>query len=99
VSGRAGDGLATQPNAPGRRALQPHDDLPQRALADAVAADDGDDLAVVDPERNAVDSRETAEALRDVVDLEEQTLTSPAMGGAESAARTATPPAATMSLP
>ena len=34
--------------------------------------DDGDDLAVVDPERHAVEGRETAEALCDRVNLEEQ---------------------------
>ena len=37
-----------------------------------VRTDDGDDVAVVDPERDAVDGRETAEAFRDRVDLEEQ---------------------------
>ena len=55
-----------------RRPLQPDDDLQQRALAGPVRTDDGDDVAVVDPERHAVDGREAAEALRDRVDLEEQ---------------------------
>ena len=54
------------------RPLQPDDDLQERALAGPVRTDDGDDVAVVDPERDAVDGRETAEALRDRVDLEEQ---------------------------
>ena len=35
--------------------------------------DDGDDVAVVDPECHAVDGREPAEPLRYAVDLEEQT--------------------------
>jgi hypothetical protein len=42
------------------------------ALAGPVRAADGDEVAVVDSERDAVDGRETAEALRDVVDLEKQ---------------------------
>jgi hypothetical protein len=54
------------------RPLQPDDDLEERALAGSVGTDDGDDLAVVDPERDAVDGRETAEPLRYRVDLEEQ---------------------------
>ncbi len=47
------------------RPLQPDDELQQRALSGPVRTDDGDDVAVVDPERHAVDGRETAEALRD----------------------------------
>jgi len=52
------------------RPLQTDDDLQERALAGPVGTDDGDDLAVVNPERDAVDGRETAEALRDRVYLE-----------------------------
>jgi hypothetical protein len=58
------------------RTLQPDDDLQERALAGPVGADDGDDVAFVDPERDAVDGRETAVALRDCVDLEEQSFAS-----------------------
>jgi hypothetical protein len=35
-----------------------------------VGADDGEVVAVVDPERHAVDGRKTTEALRDSFDLE-----------------------------
>jgi len=52
------------------RPLQTDDDLQERALAGPVGTDDGDDLAVVNPEGDAVDGRETAEALRDRVYLE-----------------------------
>jgi hypothetical protein len=55
-----------------RRALEPDDDLQQRALAGPVRTDDGDDVAVVDLERDAVDGREAAEALRDRINLQEQ---------------------------
>jgi hypothetical protein len=54
----------------GCRALQTRDELQQRALARPVGADDGDDLAVVDPERDAVDGRQPTEALRERVNLE-----------------------------
>jgi hypothetical protein len=66
------DPRAVQPHAAVGRPLQPDDELQERALPGSVRADDGDDLAVVDPERDAVDGRETAEPLCDSVDLEEQ---------------------------
>jgi hypothetical protein len=66
------DPRTVQPDPASCRPLQSDDDLQQRALAGPVGTDDGDDLAVVDPERDAVDGREAAEALRDRVDLEEQ---------------------------
>ena len=56
-----------------RRPLDPDDELEERALSCPVRTDDGDDVAVVDPECHAIDGRETAEALRDFVNLEEQT--------------------------
>jgi hypothetical protein len=58
--------------------LQPDDDLQKRALPGPVRTDDGDDVAVVDPERHVVDGREPAEVLRDRVDLEEQAFSSEA---------------------
>jgi hypothetical protein len=64
--------LAVQPNAAVRRPLEPDDDPQERALAGTVRTDDGDDVAVVDPERYVVDGRETAEPLADRVDLEKQ---------------------------
>jgi hypothetical protein len=63
---------AVQPDAAVRRPLEPDDDLQERALAGPVGADDGDYVAVVDPERDAVDGREPAEPLCDRIDLEEQ---------------------------
>jgi hypothetical protein len=72
MRGETVDPRTVQPDAAMRRPFQPDDDLQERALAGPVRTDDGDDVAVVDPERHAVDGRETAEALRDRVDLEEQ---------------------------
>ena len=83
------DPRTVEPNAAARRPLQPDDDLQQRALAGPVRTDDGDDVAVVDPERHAVDGRETAEPLRDPVDLEEQLgLRATTVDGREAAAAT-----------
>jgi hypothetical protein len=58
------DPRAVEHDAAARRPLEPDDDLEERALAGPVRADDGDDVAVVDPEGDAVDGREAAEALR-----------------------------------
>jgi hypothetical protein len=83
------DPPAAQPDAAARRPLQPDHDLQEGALAGPVRADDGDDVAVVDTERDAVDGRETAEALRDVVDLEKQVrLRATTVDGTGSAAGT-----------
>src|SRR5581483_6543012 len=49
----AGDVLAVEYHAPARRPLDAMDGADQRALAGAVGADDGDDLARVDAERDA----------------------------------------------
>jgi hypothetical protein len=73
MSGETVDPRTVQPDVAVGRPLQPDDDLQQRALPGPVWTDDGDDVAVVDPERDAVDGRETAEVLCDGVDLEEQT--------------------------
>jgi hypothetical protein len=73
MSGEAVDPLAAQPDTAVGRPLEPDDDLQERALPGPVRTDYGDDLAVVDPERDAVDGRETAEVPCDPVDLEEQT--------------------------
>jgi hypothetical protein len=66
------DPRATETHRALCRTLEPDNDLQKRALAGPVGADDGDDVAVVDPEGDAVDGRETAEALRDLIDFEEQ---------------------------
>jgi hypothetical protein len=73
MSAETVDPLSTQADVAVGRPLQPDDDLQERALPGPVRTDDGDDVAVVDSEGNAVDGRETAEALRDRVDLEKQT--------------------------
>jgi len=72
MGGQTVDPRTAQPDAAVCRPLQPDDELQERALPGPVRTDDGDDVAVVDPERDAVDGRETAEALRYPVDLEEQ---------------------------
>jgi hypothetical protein len=72
VRGQTVNPGAAEANTATRRPLQPNDELEERALSGPVRTDDGDDVAVVDPECHAVDGRETAEALRDVVNLEEQ---------------------------
>jgi hypothetical protein len=66
------DPLTGEQDAPGGRPLESDDQLQERALAGPVRTDDGNDVAVVDPERYAVDGRETAEAFRGRVNLEKQ---------------------------
>jgi hypothetical protein len=73
MRGETVDPRTLQSDGPRRGRFQTDDDLQQRALSRPVGTDDGDDLAVVDPEGDAVDGREAAEAFRDVIDLEEQT--------------------------
>jgi hypothetical protein len=58
------DRLARERDGPGRRPLETGDCLQKRALARSVRTDDGDDLAVVDPERDPIDGRNAAEVLR-----------------------------------
>jgi hypothetical protein len=70
VSREALDRRTVQADAPRCRPLQTDDDLQQRALAGPVGTDDGDDLAVVDPERDTVNGRKAAEALGDRINLE-----------------------------
>jgi hypothetical protein len=70
MGGETVDPRAVQADSAVGRPLQPDDDLQERALPGPVRTDDGDNLAVVDPERDAVDGRETAEALGDRVYFE-----------------------------
>jgi hypothetical protein len=70
MGGEAANRCPTQVDGARCRPLQPDNDLQKRALAGSVRTDDGDDVAVVDPERDAVDGREAAEAFRDGVNLE-----------------------------
>jgi hypothetical protein len=82
------DPLTVEPHAAVCRPLQPDDDLEERALAGSVGTDDGDDLAVVDPERDAVDGRKPAEPLCDRIDLEQQVRLLVTTGDTGSAAAT-----------
>lgn len=70
MSSETVDPRAVQADGAVGRALQPDDDLQERALSGPVRTDDGDNLAVVDSERDAVDGRETAEAFCDGIYLE-----------------------------
>jgi hypothetical protein len=88
VGGEAADRHAVQSDVAVRRPLEPDDDLEERALAGSVGTDDGDDLAVVDPERDAVDGREPAEPLCDRIDLEQQVRLLVTTGDTGSAAAT-----------
>jgi hypothetical protein len=65
------DRFAGERHGSGRWSLETGDRLQQRALSRSVRADDGDDLAVVDPERDPVDGRDAAEVLRYRIGLEE----------------------------
>jgi hypothetical protein len=76
MGGQTVDSRSVEPDVAVRRPLQPRDDLHESALAGPVRTDDGDDVAVVDPERHAVDGRETAEALGDRIDFEKQPFAS-----------------------
>ena len=69
---QAVDPRAAEEHAAAGRALDADDQLEERALSCPVRTDDGDDVAVVDLERDAVDGREAAEALRDRINLQEQ---------------------------
>ena len=59
-----------QDRARGRRE-EAADQIEERRLAGAVGADHGAQLARLDGERDVVDGDQAAEALRDVVDLEQ----------------------------
>jgi hypothetical protein len=88
MGGETVDPLPVQPDGAAGRPLQADDDLQERALAGPVGADDGDDVAVVDSERDAVDSREATEALCDRVDFEKQSRLPATWDGRASAAAT-----------
>ncbi len=55
VARLAGDLFALEADRAARRAVHPGDGADQRGLAGAVRADDGDDLALGDLERDAVE--------------------------------------------
>ena len=64
-----GAGEADRPT--GRRG-EPADRLQQRALAGAVRADEGENLTLVDLQRDATDGGKTAEGLLDGIELEDR---------------------------
>jgi hypothetical protein len=64
VGAETDERVSAEPDAARRRSLESADRLQERALARPVGTDDGDDLAVVDPEGDAVDCREAPEPLR-----------------------------------
>ena len=68
----AGDVGAVEDDAPAGRRLHAADRLQQRRLAGPVRADEGDDLALVDRERDSGDCRESAEPLFDVGQFEDR---------------------------
>jgi hypothetical protein len=70
VSASAAHRRTAEPDGAGCRPVESPDDLQKRALAGPVGTDDGDDLAVVDPERDASEGGQAAEAFRDRVNLE-----------------------------
>src|SRR5262249_17428178 len=66
------DRLALEADAAGLRHGVAGDRVEERRLAGAVGADEGDDLAGRDAERDAIDGGQSAEADRDLGDLEER---------------------------
>ena len=67
----ADQALAFEADVAGLRRVEPRDHVEDRRLAGAVRADQTDDLALGDRERDGVECDDPAEALADVVDLEQ----------------------------
>ena len=59
---------------------RPRDGAQRRRLARAVAAEDGHDLALVDPQRDAVQRLDLAVARLDVLELEQRRISRPSRG-------------------
>ena len=64
------DLLVLEDDAPGRHVVETADKIEESGLAGAVRADDREDLALGDVERDAVDRLEAAELDRDVFERE-----------------------------
>jgi hypothetical protein len=64
----AGDLATLEADRPRVRREGAREHVEDRALAGAVRADQAEDLALLDPERHAVDGGEAAEALRETLD-------------------------------
>src|SRR5207245_9303170 len=71
VWGERGDLLAAEGDPPVARVVHAVDDVEQRCLAGAVRADEAEDLAVPQRERDVVEGDEPAEPARDGGDLED----------------------------
>src|SRR5262249_31866541 len=69
---RAVDTLAGEGDRPFARAIEPGDDVEQRALAGPVRPDHGLDRTSRDVERNTAQRNDAAEANRDVTDPEKR---------------------------
>jgi hypothetical protein len=65
-----GDVLAGEPDRAEGRRFETNDQLEQSALAGAVGADDGQNLAIVSPHGHPVDSGEASKVLLDLIQLE-----------------------------
>jgi hypothetical protein len=65
-----GDILAGEPDRASGRLFETDNQLEQRALAGAVGADDGQNLAIVSFHGHPVDSGEAAKVLLDPIQLE-----------------------------
>ena len=71
VGRHAGEVLPVEQHLAGGRLLEAGDHPHQRGLAAARGAEEGEELALVDDEREVVDGDEIAEALGDVAELDE----------------------------
>src|SRR5690606_14135966 len=72
VAGETVDGLATETDGTARRPVEAADAVEHRGLAGAVGADDGQDLAVADVERHAIDRLQAAKAHAEVADFQQR---------------------------
>ena len=68
----AGDVAAGERTVPASGLVEPGDEIEQRGLARAVRADDADQFAFVDRERQCVDGGDAAEAARQPGDVEQR---------------------------
>ncbi len=68
--GEGGDVLIAEANQPGIGKIEPGDEAQQGGLAGARRADEGDELAFLQPERNVVERLELGKALGDMFDAD-----------------------------
>jgi hypothetical protein len=77
VARQAGDVAAPEADGPGARALDAGDGADQARLAGAVGPDDGDKLALLHHERDAVQRLRVAVEEIETLHLEDHTASSP----------------------